>query len=112
MVRLPGIVGRTGLRVAVGLAIPSIEAWYLCGSDHQVNEAAWNMALESGHFRYDNQRLKQSVYGTVHPSLEAARQMAVDKSRRLVEGDGLHRLEELFPIGFGSLAEEVRRWRS
>jgi hypothetical protein len=40
-----------------------------------------------------------------------ALEKAIEQSRRLAGGE-LPRLEKLFPIGFGSLAEEVRRWIS
>jgi hypothetical protein len=33
--------GRSGLKVAVGLTVPTIEAWYLVGKNHEVGEAAW-----------------------------------------------------------------------
>jgi hypothetical protein len=33
--------GRERLKVAIGLAVPAIEAWYLVGKEHQVGEAAW-----------------------------------------------------------------------
>jgi hypothetical protein len=33
--------GRPSLKVAIGLAVPAIEAWYLVGKEHQVGEAAW-----------------------------------------------------------------------
>ena len=33
--------GRSALKVAWGVAVPSIEAWYLAGKNHQVGEAAF-----------------------------------------------------------------------
>jgi hypothetical protein len=33
------------LKIAIGLAVPAIEAWYLFGKDHAVGEAAWHVAL-------------------------------------------------------------------
>src|SRR5215213_211241 len=32
------LTGRDELKIAVGLAVPAIEAWYLCGVDPHVNE--------------------------------------------------------------------------
>src|SRR5713226_3530772 len=37
--------GRPGLKVAIGLAVPAIEALYLVGKEHQVGEAAWKVGL-------------------------------------------------------------------
>ena len=110
--RLAAVPGRSPLGVAVGVAIPSIEAWYRCGLDHQVNEAVWKRALESGELPYDTRRLKRTIYGTDRPSLATVLQTAIDHSRRLVNAGELSRLEQHFPIGFGSLANDVRSWLS
>jgi hypothetical protein len=109
--RLGEVPGRVALGVAIGIAIPSIEAWYRCGLDHHVSEAAWTRALESGIFPYDTKRLKRTIYDTERPTLARAMEKAVEHSRRLVDADGLSRLEESFPVGFGGLAVEVRSWR-
>ena len=37
----PAQHGRDRVLRAVGLAVPAIEAWYLCGQDPQVTELAW-----------------------------------------------------------------------
>src|SRR5712671_1321478 len=63
---------RTPLNVAVGLAVPAIEAWLLCGEDPHVTEAAWINALKQGRqatMPYTKNALKQQLYGTSHPSL-------------------------------------------
>jgi hypothetical protein len=44
--------GRGDLYVAVGLAVPCIKAWYRCGVDPHVNEAAWILAMASQKFPY------------------------------------------------------------
>ncbi len=67
-------------------------------------------ALESGEYPYDTRRLKCTVYGTDHPGITVALRSAIEHSRRLVDGGELPRLERLFPVGFGSLANEVRNW--
>ncbi len=41
--RLPK--GRKPLLVATGLAVPAVEAWYLCGRDETVSEQAWREQL-------------------------------------------------------------------
>lgn len=96
------------LSVAIGLATPCIEAWYRCGQDPHVTEAAWVVALRERNFLYDSSRLKQDVYGTDRPSLELETQRAVEEARRL--STIIPRLESAFPNGFGPLARDVRTW--
>ena len=38
---------RPRIKTAVGIAVPAIEAWFLCGSDPRVSEAAWVDGLQS-----------------------------------------------------------------
>jgi hypothetical protein len=45
--------GRPPLWVAIGLAVPCIEAWYRCGHDPHVTEAAWIQALQVNKYPYD-----------------------------------------------------------
>jgi hypothetical protein len=47
-----------------------------------------------------------------YPSLELETGILVKTFQKWVESNQLSRLEKLFPVGFGSMAEEVRRWRS
>src|SRR5215210_5665569 len=46
--KLSAVSGRSELKSAVGLAVPAIEAWYLCGIDLHVNEATWARKLGQG----------------------------------------------------------------
>ena len=39
--RFPALHGRDRVLRGVGIAVPAIEAWYLCGQDPQVTELAW-----------------------------------------------------------------------
>ncbi len=98
--------------MALGLAVPQIEAWYLVGCDPHVSEATWNNARKDGKFAYSSNQLKQKVYGTDRPSLELAIERAGDEAKRIVDGGKLPQLEKLFATGFGALAEDVRRWQS
>jgi hypothetical protein len=98
------------LRVAIGLAVPAIEAWYLVGKEHQVGEAAWRVGLEANRPPFTRRRLKELVYGTALPSLELARECAVKEARRLI-GD-ITAIESAFPVGFGLMAQEIRAWRT
>jgi hypothetical protein len=100
--------GQTTLRVAVGLAVPAIEAWFLVGKEAQVGEAAWRVGLEAGRRPFTRPRLKALVYGTERPSLEHAPECAVREARRIIAD--LHAMETAFPIGFGLMAQEIRSW--
>jgi len=102
--------GRPPIRTALGLAVPQIEAWYLMGRDRHVNEASWIGGQESGRFPYPRETLKAKVYGTGRPSLELETRRATEEAQRIVCEGKLARLEEIFPGGFGALANDVRGW--
>jgi hypothetical protein len=106
---LSPVKGRSELRIGLGLAVPCIEAWYLCGKNSQVGEAIWMGALQSRKPPYTRNSLKQEVYGNDTPDIEQETKCAVEESRRLA--NDLQRLEMLFPHGFGSLSKEVRSWK-
>ena len=98
--------GKAGFLVAVGLAVPAIEAWYLCGVDHHVTEATWiNARLQGVSPPYSRLSLKEAVYGsTRNPTISKAEEAAT----RLC--GTLPLLEQDFPVGFGMFASEVRGW--
>jgi hypothetical protein len=100
--------GRAVLHTAVGLAVPAVEAWYLCGRDRDVGEEAWRRAQQRGGGQYSRRDLKQRVYGTMRPPLPLEVRRAEEEARRLAVD--LRGLENDFPIGFGSLAHAVRHW--
>jgi hypothetical protein len=102
------VAGRSPIQVAIGLAVPAIEAWWRCGHDPHVTEAAWLVALQSGYFPYDPRRLKIDVYGTDVPPLAMETQRMLEEAQRLAQN--LVVLERSFPNGFGPLAQAVRRW--
>jgi hypothetical protein len=106
---LPPAQGRVRLNTAVGMAVPAVEAWYLCGRDETVTEAAWIAGRESGMPPYTRRDLKQRVYGTIHPSLSFEVQRAEAEILRH-RGD-FRRLEFDFPGGFGALVADLKRWR-
>lgn len=106
---LPPAHGRARLLSAVGLAVPAIEGWYLCGRDSSVSEAAWLDGQGRGEAPYTRRELKQRVYGTGHPSLVFETQRAEEEILRH-RGD-FRRLENDFPGGFGALTADLRRWR-
>jgi len=107
---LPPRQGRGPIKIALGLAVPAVEAW--CLRDARINESAWMQSLESHKFAYTKKELKQRLYGCPAPILALETARLVEHARRIVAEDKLELLEKLFPIGFGSLADEVRSWRS
>jgi len=107
--RLRPVAGRSLIKVALGLAVPAIEAWYRFASDPRVTEAAWLLGLSGGGpFPYTRRQLKHAVYETVRPSLELETECAIREARRLVQN--LPQFEDFFPHGFGNLARQVRTW--
>lgn len=105
---LRAIPGRDVVKTAIGLAVPSIEAWYRCGVDSRVTEAAWIQKLQSGKCKYSRESLKRDVYGTDRPSIGMEITFAEKAASQLV--NHLSILEEFFPNGFGPFAREVRSW--
>ncbi len=93
---------------AVGLAVPAIEAWYLCGRDARVTELTWLEGQARGVPPYTRCELKRRVYGTERPSLALEIHEALANVRR--HGGDLRRLEADFPNGFGGMARELREW--
>src|SRR5438445_8788821 len=51
--------GRPALKVAIGLAVPAIEAWYLVGKSPQVGEAAWITGCAANERPFTRPQLKQ-----------------------------------------------------
>ncbi len=105
---LSPVTGRQRVQTAIGIAVPAIEAWYLCDVDPQVNEARWiQLPDNQKNVHYKNQ-LKHDVYRTERPSMEIKTQRAVEAAQRV--GQLLHLLEQWFPNGFAPLANDVHRW--
>jgi hypothetical protein len=106
--QLRPLSGRPAVKTALGIAVPAVEAWYQCGRDPHVTEAAWIVGLQSRSYPYTKNRLKQDVYGMERPPLALETRRAIEEAQRLVQD--LTLLENLFPAGFGSLARDVRSW--
>ncbi len=98
------------LKIAIGVAVPQIEAWYLVGRDPGISEASWHNAIQQNRMPYDSRGLKRKVYGTERPALDLETARAVEESLRIVRAGLLTQLITLFPIGFGALAEAVTKW--
>lgn len=106
--RLPPAHGRKRVLRCVGVAVPAIEAWYLCGRDDQVTEAAWLRGQERGRPPYTRAELKVRVFGTDRPSLPHMISCALREVHR--HRRDARRLEADFPGGFGALARDLRSW--
>ena len=102
---LPPAQGRHRVLRAIGVAVPAVEAWYLCGRDDRVTEEAWTEGLRRGRPPYSRAQLKWRVYGTDRPSLVAETARAEAEARR--HQPDLRRLEHDFP-GFAVLAADLR----
>ena len=103
--RFPSVNGRERVARAIGVAVPAIEAWYLCGRDEAVTEAAWLAGIESGRPPYSRAELKLRVYGTERPSLSLETERALAEVAR--HRTDTRRLEHEFP-GFAALAADLR----
>ncbi len=106
--RLSPVPERAPLRIAVGLAVPCLEAWLLIGREKRVNEPTWENGLKTKKDPFRKSWLKQKVYGTERPNLDLSRERAAEEATRVAGEIG--RLEKHFPVGFGHLAREVRSW--
>ena len=107
--RVAPLNNRNPLQTALGLATPSIEAWYLCGLDPHVMEATWARKLLGEKITYDRHSLKVAVYGSNQPSLQVETAAAVSAAERLT--DNIEQLEQLFPRGFGCFLADLRGWQ-
>jgi len=106
--KLPPAHGRTRMLRGVGVAVPAIEGWYLCGRDERVTEAVWLQGQEKNRPPYTRHELKARVYGTERPSLPHEINCALVEARR--HAHDTRRLENDFP-GFRALADDLRSWK-
>lgn len=103
------MAGREMLKTAVGLAVPSIEAWFQCMSDTHVNEVTWENKLRGVRINYTKESLKLAAYGSDRAPMRHKIDIARQSAARLVVD--LDMFEALFPGGFGSFARELRSWQ-
>jgi hypothetical protein len=96
------------LKIALGLAVPTIEAWLLCGVDPHATEAAWINGMKEGKMPYTKASLKKQLYGTSHPSLAIETEAMKIAASRLATS--LSTVENLFASGFGNLQKNLRSW--
>lgn len=103
--KLPPARGRERVLRVVGVAVPALEAWLLCGRDPAVSEAAWVEGQEKGRSPYSRAELKWRVYGTDRPSLPHEIRCALHELAR--HRHDTRRLEYDFP-GFEAIARDLR----
>jgi len=103
------VPGREPLKIALGVATPAIEAWWLCKFNPKISEAAWEKGLDEELEPYSKFELKKKLYAADYPSLELMTQKMTEAAQ-VIAGE-LPTLERAFPIGFGNLANELRGWR-
>jgi hypothetical protein len=103
--KFPRAHGRDRVLRAIGVAVPAIEAWYLCGRDATVSEAAWIEGQDAGRAPYSRGDLKRRMYGTDRPSLPHETECALREVER--HRHDTRRLENDFP-GFAALAADLR----
>lgn len=110
LANLRPMAGKENFKVAVGVAVPAIEAWLLCGENSAANEANWiNKQQEKRYSTYnDRQALKVELYGSNIAPAEVMLECGTKAAERLA--NNIEQLERLFPEGFGSLAREIKSW--
>jgi hypothetical protein len=108
---LKTIPGRPQVRVGLGVAPPSIEAWLLAGSDSQISEAGWTHKQQRRVTAPDEiRKLKERLSGGKTRSARAMLDATVAAAEQTAKN--IAQLEQLFPNSFGPLAREVRAWTS
>ncbi len=96
------------LKIAIGLPVPSLEAWLRCGVDSNVSETTWRQGREARRDPYSKIQLKRDVYGSDRAPIEKMKEIACAEAKRLSEN--IQQLEARFPGGFGTLAQTIRGW--
>lgn len=105
LARLTPLPGRAPVKIAIGIAIPTIEAWFLCGNDHRASEAVWLTGGNSMRGATYRENLKRALHsGSALPKAQRAQ----IEARRLAQDISL--LENHFPAGFGSLVRVLKSW--
>lgn len=106
--KLNPVPTRGDMKTGLGLAVPAIEAWYLCGLDPHVTEFEWARKLQGEHLSYDKRSLKVSAYGSERTPTSHMTEIAKQAAQRLATN--LDQLQQRFPSGFGALLADLRSW--
>lgn len=96
------------VKVAVGQAVPMIEAWLLAPGDHTVGEAQWRTTLTQGTGSALSvlDSLKPRCY--TRPSAAGRGGEALDRARNCTTRFEI--LRTRFPDGFAPWADEIASW--
>ncbi len=105
---LAALPNRLPLNIAAGVAIPTMEAWLLCGNDPRGAEAAWHQSDAAKQGATYRKILKTALYGSENLPYQKRDQIAREAATRLAQD--INVLETHFPIGFGLLANAIRNW--
>jgi hypothetical protein len=105
--KFPAAHGRARVLRGVGVAVPALEAWLLCGRDPNVSETIWLAGQTQRQQPYSRAELKWRTYGTDRPSLPHEIRCALHELER--HRRDTRRLENDFP-GFAALAADLRAW--
>ena len=97
------------LLIAHGVASPAIESWLLCKRDPQISEASWEKGLRDKREPYTKIGLKRRLLDVDYTSSQLRLQKMTEAATEVAAD--LSHLEKQFPIGFGSLARQLREWR-
>ena len=104
---LTPVPNKSPLHVAIGLAVPAIEAWLLCHKNPKLGEANWRSKRKSQPgSRKTRLDLKKELYGVERPGLTLETQVMVQRATEL--SSQLDLLEKRFPGGFGHLVRSLR----
>ena len=100
------------LRVAVGLAIPTIEAWLLSPRQPGMTEANWRTARQERPPRepYSRKQLKKLAYGKEIPTIAAETRIMTELMTDAAKN--LKHLETAFPGGFAPLKSALESWKT
>lgn len=101
----PSANGKERTLRCIGVAVPAVEAWYLCGRDSTVSEVAWTEGQARGRLPYTRRELKERLYGTDRPSLALELERCLPEMARHARDP--RRLENDF-LGFALMAKDLR----
>jgi hypothetical protein len=106
---LPLRSGLQPLRIAIGLAVPTIEAWLLSRNEAGMTEANWRKSRQEKREPFSRAKLKEMLYGTKSPGIQLETEKICAHMTEIVTD--LERFRTAFPGGFGPLYDEIRQWK-
>jgi hypothetical protein len=103
------VAQKPALKVAIGVAMPALEAWLLSPDDVTLCEANWERALSSEIDTDIGKRLKRQLFGVERPDSFVRRDLVLKAAHRCIPH--LSVLRDRFPNGFGKMVEDILAWR-